>query len=158
MSAFMVSHESIDVVLSFALYGAPGDHGLRWYGDTDDGTMALLGRLDSSNVDEVGCMLLAENRASVNYRYSEDELDIVELYRFTHRSYAPTAVEVLKACACVEYQSCEHPGWRASSARFFLDAVRDKATAHLPGYSDAPWDWSERDMSQRRAVRVRRPI
>lgn len=41
MSAFMVSHETIDVVLSFALYGAPGDHGLRWYGETDDGTAVL---------------------------------------------------------------------------------------------------------------------
>ena len=90
--------------------------------------------------------LLAENIRSVNYRYRQN--DPVPTYR--HKpTYAGavspettrllTALDIIRLCQCLEYQSCEHPEWPTSWARTFLQSVVDTAVNDLPGYDDAPW-------------------
>ena len=62
-------------------------------------------------------------------------------YRYTARAGARelSPVQVLKACNCLEYQSCEHPGWEDSQARANLEVIRAYAVRQLPGYEDADW-------------------
>ncbi len=65
-------------------------------------------------------MLLAENARSFNHCH--DELDWEPVYLFHPLPGAPDPLVVLKAIACLQYQSCEHP-WVA----------RQRSAGVLPG-------------------------
>ena len=82
--------------------------------------------------------LYEENCRSVDYRYTEVN---ERSYRFTSRPEAArlSPVQVLKACDCLEYQSCEHPGWTDSRAVDILYRIRGTAIRLLPGYEQAAW-------------------
>jgi hypothetical protein len=62
------------------------------------------------------------------------------------------ALQVLKACACYAYQSCEHSGWEASEAHAFIQALKDKAVRTLPGYGDAVWGAPDVDARKEKAA------
>lgn len=142
MSAFIVDSDHIDLMVSAAL-DLPGVYTLRWQ-FPDDPTITR--EMNEGLSGWVGSMLLAENARSVNHRYSEDELEpVYEFSRVPRSQY--DAVTVLKAVSCYEYQSCEHEGWQGSDAQRFCDALRHAAIAKLPGYSDAPWEWSRERVS-----------
>ena len=50
-------------------------------------------------------------------------------------------VQIIKAARCLDYQSCEHPGWEQSDACKLLQAIiGDDTSAHLPGYDEAEWE------------------
>lgn len=89
------------------------------------------------SLDQLGQMLLNENYASVNYRYSEAD----EPYEYTHTNhgYTLTPGEVFKAIDNLDYQSCEHPGWRTSEAFAFLTALREQVCRFVDDYESAPW-------------------
>jgi hypothetical protein len=55
---------------------------------------------------------------------------------------APSPVETLKLCACYRYQSSRSEDWEASEAAAIVDALEHCAIVALPGYDDAPWEWS----------------
>lgn len=80
--------------------------------------------------------LHVENVASVNFRYNESS---AETFDFDDRGVRaidqhagyPTARmidnlirDVADAADCLEYQSCEHPGWRSSRAARHLAELR----------------------------------
>lgn len=48
-------------------------------------------------------------------------------------------VQVLKACACYEYQSSESPDWDGGEAEGFIASLRRDAIRALPGFEDAVW-------------------
>lgn len=161
MSAFEVSDTHIDALVSAALSGGPADT-LSWYhGEnsavSDDGTLngsyedyhAELTRMrrevTRENAETWGATLLAENRASVNYRYEEDEIEAP--YIFTEYTGRINPVAILSALACYEYQACEHPGWAASEAHSFCDALRHHMIRKLDGYSSAPWEIKDPDQA-----------
>jgi hypothetical protein len=111
-------------------------------------------RLDYTNADEVGQMLLDENVASVQHRYPTVDLttlpgkvDCEWLVPYKHvlAGRLPTLVEALKLLDCYEYQSCEHLGWDTSQANLFCRGLRSVLIHALPGYDEAPWGWTERD-------------
>jgi hypothetical protein len=158
MSAWMVSTAHIDAMLTAGI-DAGEAYRPRWETDADENQVpgeSLRGgyrTLDYLNADHVGAMLLAENRRSVNYRYTEDEIE--ELYTFKRLGGSTvTPVDVLKSIECFEYQACEHPGWSASEARRFCEALRHTMIGRLPGYSDAPWG-VERDTFAKRNAEKR---
>lgn len=161
MSAYVVETEHIDALVQLALSGPadrapryPGDGwgSFRWYRiDSETGDLERH-QLDFGSRDETGAMLLRECIASVAYRYQDTlwpelpgpvpnpdpghyECD------FTSRSRRPTTIEGLKLLDCYEYQSCEHPGWRDSSAKAFCETLRNRLIKCLPGYDDAAWEW-----------------
>jgi hypothetical protein len=103
---------------------------------------ANIRELNETTADRVGAMLWAENHRSVSYRYSEAQATPAYefLYRFPKLGVDP--VVVLRAIACLAYQSNETPDWQLSEASAFLDALRDAAITHLPGYDTAPWEIS----------------
>lgn len=118
------------------------------------GMIEIYGQLHRELTDEtagyVGAMLLAENRASVDHRYNESEIEEPYLFRALKGSVDP--IVVLKAISCYEYQSCEHPEWEQSEARRFCLALTDKMVGMLPGYEAAPWEISDRDIFFRAQV------
>ena len=103
----------------------------------------------------VASLLSLANAASVAYRYRDDR-EVVDVptadvaHYFSHPLSAP---QVLKLTACLDYQSCECPGWPMSHAKSILENIRTTATldrygdagtdqatlAADPGYRDAAW-------------------
>lgn len=121
MSAFIVSKLHIDFLITAAV-----------------GWKAL----EIEEADKTGAMLWRENYKSVNYRYQERD----RCPKYTLTPFDATSplcknlpINVLSCIACLEYQSCEHPGWARSEAKRFLSELRDVAIRQLPGYADAPW-------------------
>lgn len=100
---------------------------------------------DLEQHQRLGQMLWDENAKSVAFRYPGDRSppgpigcdcqysdDVPRFPRFD-------PVQVLKACDCYEYQSCEHREWATSEANAYIDALRGAAWTSLPGYEDAVW-------------------
>lgn len=144
MSAFVVSKAHIDAIISVARLGpAEADRsGVHWWPLAyADGTTR---RFVDVEPDAAGAILLLENERSVAHRYSrpfEPEGSGAACYTFACPTRRPTAVEALKLIACLDYQSCEHPGWRDSEAFAFCAALKDALISVLPGYGTAPWEW-----------------
>lgn len=176
MSAYVVDKVHIDILVAAGIKGPsgravnPGNawRTVSWYDiDGDDlasepwSTLYAHSRqLDYTTADEVGAMLWIENMASVAYRYddADDMPGSIGLtaadglaYTWTDPRYKPTAVEALNALAGYEYQSCEHPGWNKSEAKRFCENLRHALINALPGIDEAPWTWSDRDLTARRA-------
>jgi hypothetical protein len=95
------------------------------------------------NAEEVGRILMDENVRSVGHRYNDridnDEKSAGAAYKFKRFSTPLTAVEAIKACHCLDYQSCETENWEGTIAWRILQAVLSAATHKLPGYDKAPW-------------------
>ena len=116
MSAWIVSQKHIDFIITAAVG---------------------YGMLPIEKADTMGATLWKENFKSVNYRYGEKKSS--PSYKFAPYPKAIDGAVLLKNIACLEYQSCEHKGWKGSEALKFLDDLKDAAIAHLPGYDAAPW-------------------
>lgn len=160
MSAFVVSKEHIDAIVALSIkqgnlrftWFSEDPDSIEWTGDYSAHTAAMREIHREANLmtaDSIGQMLAFENAASVLYRYPDhDNSEYVpewttdDSYRYPGNVRRPTPVEGLKLIACLEYQSCEHPGWKSSEARRFLEALRDDLINRLPGYEEAPWEWS----------------
>jgi hypothetical protein len=87
----------------------------------------------------IGRMLHAENVASVNYRYGEATKPEFRLCPWA--TFHPfSRVQIVKAAYCLDYQSCEHPGWPTSEACRLLAAMIAGDDHHMPGYGEAQWE------------------
>jgi hypothetical protein len=96
---------------------------------------------------EFGRMLWTENLKSVAARYPNDKsgerpgtfgLSDKEIrgYEFTAYEIPPlTPVEMAKAIDCLEYQSCEHDGWKRSVACRTLEKLLAACVERMPGYT-----------------------
>ena len=157
MSAFEVSELHIHALLTAGLHNHRTGYGqsvspLRWFapsteteGDHERGEPwgpAMIEHykqrqreLTPETAGQVGAMLMAENRRSVNHRYDETQEEAP--YVFEKLPGRPDPIIVLKAISCYEYQSCEHPEWEESEAHAFCEALRHRMIAALPGYDDA---------------------
>lgn len=86
-------------------------------------------------------MMYIENIISVNSRYNEtaepEKIAVTE-NDFSKKQY--TAVEILKLCNCLIYQSCEHEEWKTSGAKILIQKIKESAINDLPGYDEAPWE------------------
>ncbi len=118
MSAFIVSHNHINAIVRFA-----SQHNINGVAGNEQVTAELL---------------LAENTRSVNYRYKESAP--VEAIIFAADAPELTPIEAIKACNCLDYQSCETEDWRSTPACELLDAIKSDAARRLAGYEDVPWE------------------
>ena len=129
MSAFVVSDRHIDALLTWVIntpeYGAPQ-------------------KLDGMTVYDqpglIGQLLVDENHRSVNHRYDEKDN---HKYKFNRYPRTLTPVEVIKACDCLIYQSCETDNWKVSRAYKIIRDIRESAINALPGMEDAAWEIEE---------------
>ena len=141
MSAFVVGHDHIDALLSYAI-----EHKLGYY----DPILKDRVYFTEANATDHGRALLKENERSVGHRYGEtDPTDMPGTIGQNSRNYVwhqwegkLTAVSILKACDCFDYQACETDDYEASGAYRIIDAIRGAAGRRTPGYDDAPgWEF-----------------
>lgn len=136
MSAFIVADAHIDALISYAV-----QRGLDYYNP------AAKTRVDvtKSNAEELGRMLLDQNVRSVGYRYS-GRIDNEEKNAAADYTFKPwpltqplSAVQIIKACDCFDYQACETDDYEGTAAWRLIQAIRAAASTALPGYNDAAW-------------------
>ena len=138
MSAFVVGHDHIDGLLTWAI-----DAGAGYSAPSGNYT-----RITAEDATQIGRWLLEENERSVGYRYpNTDELPgtIGQSSGGYHFRRWPlpglSALAVLKACDCFDYQACETSDYRHTLAAAIIDGIRHNAIHKLPGMSDAPgWE------------------
>lgn len=94
---------------------------------------------------QAGQMLWDENVKSVRYRYPKHTVDR-EVYPVdTPRFPGFDPVQVIKACECYAYQSCEPPEWEESDAYAFVEGLKRDVCDRLPGYDKAAWGAPKRE-------------
>lgn len=157
MSAFIVDKRHIDALLTAGLEGnrygtvlwlAPVPKNENAYQHGEPGGPEVAQEVDArrrvlsnSTASQVGCMLMAANRKSVNFRYDENKME--DFYEYQRYAGTLTPVQVLKAINCFEYQSCEDPEWENSEAKAFCGALQHHVIGELPGYDEAKWEISK---------------
>lgn len=142
MSAFLVSHDHIDALITAAA-ALPPIHSC----PLPDGMTATAW----------GRVLLGECSASVRYRYEPEsyqpDLDtfvIVLGYRYRPMAIGGATTRMLaraaEAVRCYQYQSCEHPGWTDSAAREWTDRLLGQLTRALSRMlaGDGAWGVDDR--------------
>ena len=128
MSAFIVNNYHIDVLVSYA-----NTKDIRYYYDKKMN--------DCDNTDVIGQILLGENYKSVNKRYKEQCTAESYSYRIVIKHQNP--VQILKACKCLKYQSCETDDYCESEAYAIVQAIIQTAIENIDGYEDAQWEIEE---------------
>lgn len=127
MSAFMVSNDMVDAILTFAISSPRG-----WDPPVPE-----------HRATEIGHILLGANARSVAHRYPGDgdnnaaNNKQADAYRFKPWPRTILPIEVFKAIECLDYQSSEPDGWEESDARRMLTKIQEAAIRALPGYEDA---------------------
>ena len=128
MSAFIVGNKHISAMMQAASPRYPGDTVSYYWNDEP--------HYFGGHSQEIGQKLVDENYRSVNYRYNEDTQP--ETFKnIPQRRFSP--VELIKACDCYNYQSCETPDWKETEAYAIMQMLRERAIDNLPGYSEAAW-------------------
>jgi mannitol-1-phosphate/altronate dehydrogenase len=108
MSAYIVDHDHIDALLTFALCKSYGRGVVYTANET-------LIEIVSTNATEIGRILLTENERSVRHRYPDDAPgdlpgsigEDAASYLFHRYERTPSPLVILKACECFDYQACE---------------------------------------------------
>lgn len=140
MSAFLVSDKHINTLITYANLDR---YGHQW--KLNDGR--TLDSKDSNDLQTAAEILKYENIRSLQARY-EDRLEPEEkegaiTFRFTPVSPKLGAVQILKACACYDYQACESDDYDQSDAKKIVDSIRYQAINSLPKYEEAEWEIGE---------------
>jgi hypothetical protein len=147
MSAYIVGHDHIDALLTFALCKRYGRGVVYTAQET-------LIEITCDNASEIGRILLTENERSVRHRYPNDGPD--ELpgtigedaanYEFRPFDQPLQPLAILKGCECFDYQACETDDYKASVAHAIVNSIRKRAILCLPGYDDAAgWDFTRKE-------------
>ncbi len=127
MSCYAVGHYHVNALVRWS-----SRRRLRFYFSPGDSTVDMLDA--GANPDAVGQLLQDANRKSVNQRYREFETDPPFVFDAEPLAADLPALVVLKACACICYQSADADDWESSSAYRILQTiqgVRDPVVAEL---------------------------
>jgi len=94
-----------------------------------------------ASFDSIYKTLADANVRSVCHRYGEsaDEYDSLLPPPDSRRAPKCSAIEIVKLCDCLDYQSSETDDWRESEACKLLGRIRNAAINALPGYDEAKW-------------------
>ncbi len=152
MSAYVVDSDHIRYLVEAA--GRLGRGSFSFWSEAS-GTRVDVGSGRDLSASAFGQMLWDENIESVVARYPDcrgengrvvhDRLPgpSDEGFEYEHPRrqgwVVIDPVAVLKACACYEYQSCEHDGWRTSYAHSAVEMIKAAAVRSLSGYEAAAW-------------------
>jgi hypothetical protein len=151
MSAYVCDEDHIKTLAMFA--ASRGRHGqsgnvpeywLRHFGGKD-----MSGHTPAEVATYFAQVLLDENIRSVAYRYQDSDLDnlpgpvptpreITVTDSDMHKAREINPLQLLKMCACLNYQSCESEDWRQTVAYTLLGGIKDAAINKLPGYDESP--------------------
>jgi hypothetical protein len=145
MSAFIVDNRHIDAIVTYAIAKR-----VRYFNPNNSRREQWI-EITARNAEEIGRILLDENVRSVAHRYenriNEDERNAAAIYAYRPFPTPLAAVEFIKACKCLEYQSCETNDYETTLAYRILRACAESATNDLRGYEKAPWEISDQSMA-----------
>lgn len=115
-------------------------------------TLAMYGARTVGEANEIAQTLFAMNVRAMDTRYEdrwrkdyEDGVpppppQITSQLRFRYRlGPPPTPVQIIKLCACYDYQACEAREYEGSEAKKWIDRIEYEAISRLPGYEESPW-------------------
>ncbi len=151
MSAAVLDPTHIDLILVAAIYGPTGPRsGPPWVPPRVDELLGKESHLSVLLADAAGAALLAANIESVRtyYRDQGDQLPgpvptpDPEQYGWSDIGLRLTIPEGLKALDAYEYQTETHPQWPDCGAAVFCARLRAFLTRQLPGYMEAPAQWT----------------
>ena len=136
MSAYIVDHDHIDALLSYAI-----EHHVTYVTPTRS-----LVEITKINATEIGRILLDENERSVRHRYPDSGPDDLPgtigedsaSYKFREWASPLAPMTILNACDGFDYQACETDDYDQSLAATIINRIRGWAVRRLPGISDAP--------------------
>jgi len=126
MSAFVCSKNHIAAVANYA---------------ASKGVWLGTGSAKPEDFGRIYKTLAEANVRSVCHRYEDDDTEnYADVLRAPRRAVSShSAVEIIKLCDCLDYQSCEVDDWRESDACRLLNNIRSAAINALPGYDEAKW-------------------
>ena len=141
MSAFMVDDAHIDYLVTAVR--AQRDRCRHVYLRSPERGTEIVD-LSTYTDTELGRLLLGTNLRSMMARYEDrlepGELNAPEAYRYRHWNGPQSAVQTIKACDCLTYQSCEFDEWGDSLAHAVVESLREAAIGSLPGMDAAAWE------------------
>lgn len=143
MSAFIVSHRTIDSILSEV-----SNDTLRTYDKTHIENILFEDILNAPRGYNLSCdslktyigrELLRQNTVSVNSRYPDNpqSMDYAESYSFKKTGLG--YFQAIKSLECLEYQSSEAKDWEDSKAFTLCRKLQGLITASQPEYDNAAW-------------------
>lgn len=166
MSAYVVHPEHI---IALALYAANGRGG-PGYSDKRVDPRYLNYQTKSKKIEELAerndypvnvlaqayaDILYGENIRSVQCRYENcqtvnDLPGLIEkpervIIPFTRICPVVDPVWILSMCVGLDYQSCETDDWRETDAYKLIRSIKEAAIRELPGYDNAPWEYTGKD-------------
>lgn len=108
---------------------------------------ALQECLLRASAHAAGQQLRQENTAAALWLADHGRGSLVEVpdedAAYTHRPVARIdPVEVIKAAHCAQQACRDSPTWEGGYPARLLAALITAATHRLPGYADAPWEWT----------------
>ena len=139
MSAYVVDLNHINYLINAALTTGDGYQRFSFYHNDQ------RHEVDSDTASALGQMLLDECIRSVSYRYADSAplpgpVDESPVYSYTWNHYDGfKPAQVFKSIRCLNYQSCEHPGWEESAAWAFLQSLTNATIGRVQGYEAAEW-------------------
>ncbi len=126
-----------------------------------DHIRALAIRCSATPEQATACatVLWLENIRSVQHRYPNDEslfddpaAVTITAAQFRDPRYKLTAIQAVKLCNCLDYQSCETNDWETTPAHAIVESIKGAALAaldmtskqasELHAYDAAPWTFS----------------
>lgn len=142
MSAFVCGRAHILGLAAFAALESAGRSSCNVEPRYVRGLESLDGKRGVQLAAAYADVLYQQNVRSVNHRYRESEEPEplapsgVELAASV---IGISAVQILKMCNCLEYQSCENDDYYDTVAYRLTVAIKDAAIRQLPGYEGAEW-------------------
>jgi len=150
MSANMEDFEHFHAILTAAISYR---YQVRWAVDDSDEARAelddpasgltdfrfggLMRTLTKESASRVGQILVSQNLASVNARYSEQETVSQYVYQRSLKNWGDYPVDVLNAIHGYEYQACETRDFPETEAYRICRAIEKAMIQRLPGYSES---------------------
>lgn len=136
MSAYIVSDLHINTIVTWAIT-RHGSNAVRYY------WRGVSRDVRHKGAQRIASVLYSENVRSVNTRYNDCESPVGFVFRNVPYACNKTPVEIIKACHCLAYQSCETSDWEETEAFAVLQAIESTAVRMLPGYDEADWSIHE---------------
>ena len=148
MSAYMVSNDHLDLMVSAGFIGAGYEATL----DIHTGT-GWMQYNRYEHADMVKGYLHMANLQSVNYRYKEFTTETpapysgAEIAQYLGGPVIPWG-HVLGALRCFEYQACESPTWAESTAKKIVDKIRFKVCQRITEEAGGMWEWNRSEAQE----------
>lgn len=136
MSAFVVNDKHLNALITWASL-----NNMRFH-FASDGNRRKYDPSITEDAQALVEILYKENVRSVCARYPQDKPEDflpAPVYNFVN---GMSAIQIVKACNCLDYQSCETSDWKETDAYRIVDWIQSEAIAKLPGYNEAKWEIS----------------